>query len=103
MSPARAAPALVAAGLITWRGGGRPWRRRGWLRWPGLFGEWALAERSALIAPLPPRAQRRDVYPIVPYFGYAERIVAATGFSLMAETEALRERHGLRPVSAPAR
>jgi hypothetical protein len=46
---------------------------------------------------LPPRAQWRDVYPIVSCFGYAERIVTAAGFNIMAEIEALRERHRFVP------
>ncbi|MGZ4324682.1 MAG: hypothetical protein ACXVV5_21740 [Solirubrobacteraceae bacterium] len=64
--------------------------------------------RSSLSPPrrsssLPPRAQWRDVYPIVPYFGYAERIVTAAGFNIMADTEALHGAPPVRPVSALTR
>jgi hypothetical protein len=67
-----------------------------------LLAHAARASRIVVVTPrrparLPDRAQWRDVYPVAPHLGHAERIVTAAGFNLMQETAHLRDRHTFVP------
>jgi hypothetical protein len=46
---------------------------------------------------LPAGARWLDVYPITPFFGYAEKVFSAAGFNVMHETGLVRERHEFIP------
>ena len=58
--------------------------------------------RIVVVCPQPPSwlpvgAEWRNVYPVAPFFGHAEKIVSAAGFNVMHETAPVRERHVFVP------
>ena len=58
--------------------------------------------RIVVVCPQPPSwlpvgAEWRNVYPVAPFFGHAEKIVSAAGFNVMHETVPVRGRHVFVP------
>lgn len=62
----------------------------------------AASARILVVCPDPPSwlpiaAEWRNVYPIAPFLGHADKIISAAGFNVMHETVHMRERHVFLP------